>query len=69
MCNAILLPHVCRFNLIARVDRFVDIARAMGENVDGLSQREAAEKALTAISTLSKDVKIPSGLREVNVKE
>jgi len=69
VCNAILLPHVERFNMIAKVDRFVDIARAMGEVVDGLSSRAAAEKAIDAIKTLSKDIGIPSGLSELGVKE
>jgi alcohol dehydrogenase len=69
VCNAILLPAVERFNLIAKMDRFVDIALAMGENVDGLAPRAAAEKALDAIKTLSKDIGIPSGLKELGVKE
>src|SRR5512147_215874 len=69
VCNAILLPHVQRFNMIAKMSRFVDIAKAMGEVVDGLSQRAAAEKALDAIKTLSKDIGIPSGLSELGVKE
>jgi alcohol dehydrogenase len=67
-CNAILLPHVERFNLISNVDRFVDIARFMGENVEGLSKREAADKALDAIQKLSADVGIPSGLIELGKK-
>jgi alcohol dehydrogenase len=69
VCNAILLPHVERFNMIAKMDRFKDIAVAMGENVDGLSVRAAAEKALEAIQILSKDIGIPSGLGELGVKE
>jgi alcohol dehydrogenase len=69
VCNAILLPHVERFNMIAKMDRFVDIAKAMGEVVDGLSTRVAAEKALDAIQVLSKDVGIPRGLDELGVKE
>ena len=69
VCNAILLPHVEAFNLIAKVDRFVDIARAMGENVAGLSPRAAADKALEAIKKLSADVGIPTGLKELGVKE
>lgn len=69
VCNAILLPHVERFNLIGNVERFADIAEAMGENISGLSAREAAEVALTAITTLSTDIGIPSGLTELNVKE
>jgi alcohol dehydrogenase len=67
VCNAILLPHVERFNMIAKVDRFVDIARAMGEPVEGLSTRAAAEKALEAIKTLSLDIGIPGGLKELGV--
>lgn len=69
VCNAILLPHVQRFNMIAKVERFVDIAIAMGEVVDGLSDREAAEKALEAIKTLSADVGIPGGLKELGVQK
>ncbi|MBM3890206.1 MAG: iron-containing alcohol dehydrogenase, partial [Verrucomicrobia bacterium] len=69
VCNAILLPHVERFNLIAKVDRFVAIAKAMGEPLDGLSPRAAAECALEAIKQLSADVGIPAGLRELGVKE
>ncbi|PHR24482.1 MAG: L-threonine dehydrogenase [Desulfotalea sp.] len=61
-CNAILLPHVSKFNLIAKLDRFGKIAQLMGENTEGLSAREAAELALTAIKQLSKDVGIPEGL-------
>ncbi|HBC85945.1 MAG TPA: L-threonine dehydrogenase [Lentisphaeria bacterium] len=69
MCNAILLPHVSRFNLVSSVDRFGDIAVALGENISGLSKRAAAEKALDAIMVLSKDVGIPSGLAVLEVKE
>ena len=69
MCNAILLPHVCRFNLVSNVEKFGDIAISLGENIGGLSARAAAEKAIEAIEVLSKDVGIPSGLAGLNVKE
>jgi alcohol dehydrogenase len=69
VCNAILLPHVERFNMIAKMDRFANIATAMGEKIDGLSVRAAAEKALEAIQTLSTDIGIPAGLGELGVKE
>ncbi|MEE4135809.1 MAG: iron-containing alcohol dehydrogenase [Desulforhopalus sp.] len=64
-CNAILLPHVSRFNLIAKMDRFVKIAQLMGENTTGLSPRDAAELALKAIQKLSTDIGIPAGLIEL----
>jgi alcohol dehydrogenase len=64
-CNAILLPHVEKFNLIAKVERFSKMAEIMGENIKGKSPRAAAELALDAIRQLSADVGIPSGLVEL----
>ena len=69
VCNAILLPHVCKFNLIAREERFADIAVALGENVDGLSTREAAEKGIAKIEQMAVDLGIPSGFTELGAKE
>lgn len=69
VCNAILLPHVESYNQIANLDRFEDIAVAMGENIEGLSLREAADVAIDAITKLSADVGIPTGLSELGVKE
>jgi len=68
VCNAVLLPHVSRFNLQACPERFADIAAAMGADVAGLPPAEAAEKALAAIGELSADVGIPAGLAELGVK-
>ncbi|GAB7025486.1 iron-containing alcohol dehydrogenase [Geotalea toluenoxydans] len=69
VCNAILLPAVSQFNLIACPKRFADIAVALGENIAGLSVTEAAEKAIAAIRKLSASIGIPAGLKELNVKE
>ena len=69
VCNAILLPHVEEFNLIGNANRFRDIAKAMGENIDGLSTMDAARKAIAAIRQISEQVGIPKNLRELGVKE
>jgi len=69
VCNAILLPHVERFNLIAKVNRFVNIAIAMGQSVGYLSDRDAAEKAIESIERLSSDIGIPKGLSSLGVKK
>ncbi|MFC3782744.1 iron-containing alcohol dehydrogenase [Bacillus chungangensis] len=69
VCNALLLPHVCRYNLVGSEDRFATIAKYLGESVEGLSKREAAEKAIAAIERLSKDLNIPSGFKELGAKE
>lgn len=64
-CNALLLPHVEQFNLIAQVEKFAEMAEIMGENTYGLAPRDAAELALKAIRQLSADVGIPSTLVEL----
>jgi len=69
VCNAILLPHVECFNMIACPERFADIAIAMGENIKELSVIEAADLAMESIKRLSKDVGIPAGLKALGVKE
>lgn len=69
VANAILLPHVARYNLISNPEKFAEIAVFMGENIEGLSVRDAADKAIEAIERLSRDVNIPSGLKEMGVKK
>jgi alcohol dehydrogenase len=69
LCNAILLPHIVKFNSDAKPERFADIAVALGEDVSSLSPMEAADKAVEAIARLGQDVGIPSGLSEIGVKE
>lgn len=67
VANAVLLPHVLEYNTISNVDKFADIAEFMGENIGGLSKRDAADKAIEAIKRLSQDVNIPSNLEALNV--
>ena len=68
VCNAILLPYVEEFNLIGNLNRFRDLAEAMGEKIDGLSTGDAAAKAIQAIRTISRQVGIPSDLKQLGVK-
>lgn len=68
VCNAILLPHVCEFNLIACPDRYAKIAELMGVRTHGLTVMEAAYAAIDAIRKLSASIGIPSGLTELGVK-
>lgn len=69
VCNAVLLPHVCEFNLIACPDRYAEIARLLGIDTTGLSDMEAGYAAIDAIRALAEDVGIPSGLTALGVKE
>ena len=69
MSNAIMLPYVMKFNCLSSLSKFKRIAEAMGEDVFGLNQREAAFKAVDAIFQLAEDVKIPLHLKDLNIPE
>ena len=66
--NGLLLPYVMRFNLPARPKQFAAIARLLGESVAGLDEKSAAEKSIVAVEKLRAAIKIPSRLRELNVR-
>ena len=68
VCNAILLPHVSEFNLIAAPERFAKIAELLGENVASLSTSDAAKAAISAIRALAASIGIPAGLASLGVK-
>ena len=67
--NAIILPHAMEFMLPGAVDKYAQIAAALGEPVESLSMREAAEKAVLAVKQLSQDVGLPAGLSYYGVKD
>jgi len=69
VCNAILLPCVEMYNKAVCPERFADIARAMGEKIEGLSPEEAADKAIDSIKKLASDIGIPSGLKGLGVRD
>lgn len=69
VCNAILLPYVEAYNKQVVPERFADIAKAMGENIEGLSPEEAADRAIDAIKKIASDIGIPSGLKELGARE
>ncbi len=66
---AILLPTVMRFNAPAALDKYVDIARAIGVYKDGMTKEEAAEAACNGIADLSRRVGIPEHLSELGITE
>jgi alcohol dehydrogenase class IV len=66
---ALLMPYVMEFNMVSAIPKFARIAKSMGEKTAGLSEKEAADKAVTAIKTLMKDIGIFQPLREFGVKK
>lgn len=69
VANAVLLPHVEKFNISSCTYKLKRVARAMGVGVLDMSDLEGANAAIEAIKKLSKSVGIPSGLKELGVKE
>ncbi|HWR28264.1 MAG TPA: iron-containing alcohol dehydrogenase, partial [Negativicutes bacterium] len=69
LSNAVLLPHVMQFNLDAAEEKFKDIAVAMGIHVKGLSAKEAAEKMIENLFSLTHDLNMDIHLRDKGVTE
>lgn len=65
--NAVMLPYVMRFNCLGNMKRFAEIAGLMGEKVESLSFRQAAEKSADAVETLMKDIRVPYHLRDLKI--
>ncbi|CCN70790.1 L-threonine dehydrogenase [Vibrio nigripulchritudo] len=68
VCNAVLLPHVQKYNAQVCPGRLKDVAAAMGVEVAQLTDEQGAEAALEAIRALSKDVGIPAGLEALGAR-
>lgn len=69
VCNAVLLPHVERFNAPACQEKLRKVAEALGVDTRGMDSTQAADAAIEAIEALNRRVGIPAGLKELGVKE
>jgi alcohol dehydrogenase class IV len=65
--NGLLLPYVMRFNLDARRPQLARIAQLLGEDVAGLSETDAALRAVAAVERLRSDVGIPNRLADIGI--
>lgn len=69
VANALLLPTIMEFNMPACLNKYPDIARAMGVNTDGMTAEEASKAAVEAVRALSIAVGIPQHLSELGITE
>ncbi len=69
VANALMLPYVMEASIIADMPRFRDIAAALGEDLSGLSLRDAAFAAVDAVNALKADLDIPRCLTDVGIRE
>lgn len=68
IANAIMLPYVMEYNYVAATEKYAKIAEAMGERITGMSERDAAYMAVTAVRKLNEDLNIPT-LKDVGARE
>ena len=68
LSNAVCLPHVAQFNMLASPEKFARVAVAMGRPVERLPVLDAAQAAVDAIGQLCADLGIPARLRDVGAK-
>ena len=67
VANAILLPHVMEFNLPHVIEKYADVADALGVNIEGISKGEAACAAIDEIRELNAELNMPTGLGEAGL--
>jgi len=65
LANAVLLPKIMKFNMPVRLQKFADIAQAMGADINNISVEEAARTALELVEKLSEDIGVPKYLDDV----
>lgn len=69
LANAVMLPYVLEYNYLSNVSKFVTLAKVMGMERNGRSDRAFAALVVDAVRDLSKDIGIPLTLKELDVPE
>ncbi len=68
MANTVLLPAVMQFNLPGAIEKLAIVSEVMGEAVEDLSLREAADMAVGAVEELIHDCDINDTLETLGVE-
>lgn len=66
-CNAIMLPYVIQYNSAAAMDRFADIAKALG--CTGATDKQLTNALVQAIKALNAALGIPPSYQAAGVSE
>lgn len=69
VANALLLPTIMEFNMPACLDKYPEIARAMGVDTTGKTREEASQAAVDAVKALAVKVGIPQHLSDLGITE
>ncbi|HEX4880454.1 MAG TPA: iron-containing alcohol dehydrogenase [Limnobacter sp.] len=67
LSNALVLPHVLRFNLPVAEQQYAELAQVLKLGHHGDNQAQLAQAFIDYTATLSPSTGLPVGLREVNI--
>lgn len=59
VANAMILPTVTKYNVVADIEKYAKVSRTMGVNTSEMNEEEAAYASVDALEKLCKDVGIP----------
>ncbi len=65
--NSQLMPYVMEYNVLGNIQKFAEVARLMGEPVEGLAVSEAARVVVAATRRLGEDIGIPMRMSHFKV--
>ena len=68
LANAVCLVPVMKYNKEVSAAQFARVAQCFGINTSGISEIEAADRAIDAIADLNERIAIPKSLEEVGIK-
>lgn len=69
LANALLLPHVLKFNGQACPELFRNMAEAFSLNIEGKTDEEVIDIVVEAVKKLAINVGIPLTLKDIGIKE
>jgi alcohol dehydrogenase class IV len=69
IANAVILPHVMKFNASGCLEKYADIAAALGVYTANMSKRQAAFRAIDAVEELNADVGVPASFKHLKLDE
>jgi alcohol dehydrogenase class IV len=69
VANTMVLPWAMDYNKLACLRWMRQVGEAMGENMEGLSDREAADVTVDALRLLADDLNVPQYLSDVDIPE
>ena len=60
VANSLFLPYIMEYNIPACMDRFIDIAQALGIERNGMNDQEYAYSAVQYVKDLNRRLNIPT---------